>query len=155
MHDGHEKTLLAAQGYCELGMFEDALAELNTLPDDAQQDSNALELRLAILMQARRWKSALTLSRELCRLAPAKNVGYIHAAFCLHELGKTGQARDLLLSGPETLHKEPAYHYNLACYECRLGNHDLARAHLDRSIQLDKKFREFARTDPDLQALRT
>jgi len=26
MLEGHERILLAAQGYCELGMFDDALA---------------------------------------------------------------------------------------------------------------------------------
>ena len=59
------------------------------------------------------------------------------------------------MSGPETLHADPTYHYNLACYECRLGNFDLARVHLDRSFHLDKKYRDFAKTDPDLKALRS
>ena len=155
MIGGHEKALLAAQGYCELGMFDDALAEVNSLPAEAKRDPAAIELRLAILMQARRWKSALTVSRELCRACPEKNIGYIHAAFCLHELGNTDEARSLLLTGPATLHTDPTYHYNLACYECRLGNFDLARVHLDRSFQLDKKYRDYAKTDPDLKALRT
>ena len=154
MLEGHEKTLLAAQGYIELGMFDDGLAELDTLPENARRNPTALELRLAILMQTRRWKDALTVSRRLTRACPHKNVGYIHTAFCLHELGKTGEARTVLLAGPATLHAEPTYHYNLACYECHLGNIDLARMHLDRSFQLDKKYRDFAKTDPDLEALR-
>lgn len=154
MIEGHEKTLLAAQGYAELGMFDDALAELDSLPEKAQRDPTAMELRLGVLMQARRWKPALTVSRRLTRAYPDKNIGYIHTAFCLHELGKTEEARTALLNGPQTLHTDPTFHYNLACYECHLGNMDLARVHLDRSFQLDKKFRDFAKTDPDLQALR-
>ena len=154
MHEGHARILLAAQGYAELGMFDDGLAELGTLPEELQQEDDRIELRLAILMQAHRWNIALIVSRELYRSAPDKNIGYIHAAFCLHELGANEDARDLLLAGPEALHSEPTYHYNMACYECRLGNLDLARAHLDRSFQLDKKFRQFARTDPDLEPLR-
>jgi hypothetical protein len=120
-----------------------------------ERNVTVLELRLVILMQARRWSHALKASRDLCQIEPEKNIGYIHAAFCLHELGNTIEARDTLLGGPTTLHAEPTYHYNLACYECRLGNFDLAQAHLDRSFQLDKKFREFARNDPDLEPLRT
>ena len=154
MIEGHEKTLLAAQGYAELGMFDDALAELDSLPEKGQRDPTAMELRLGVLMQARRWKPALTISRRLTRAFPDKNIGYIHTAFCLHELGKTEEARSALLNGPQTLHTEPTFHYNLACYECHLGNMDLARVHLDRSFQLDKKFRDFAKSDPDLQALR-
>lgn len=150
----HSRTLLAAQGYCELSMFDEALEELATLPLDAQQHPTAVELRLVTLMQAKRWKAALAAGRELTQIAPEKTLGFIHSAFCLHELGKTEEARTLLLNGPETLHGEPVFHYNLACYECVLGNLDLARAHLEKSIVLDKKFRDYAQTDPDLKALR-
>ena len=155
MLEGHERTLLAAQGYSELGMVDDALAELDRLPATVERHSTVVELRLVILMQARRWSHALQVSRELCAIVPEKTMGYIHAAFCLHELGNTVEARDMLLGGPTALHQEPTYHYNLACYECRLGNLDLAQAHLDRCFLLDKKYRDFARTDPDLEVLRT
>lgn len=154
MLDGHDRTLLAAQGYSELTMFDEALAELDSLPEGAVQHATVIELRTVILMQARRWTPALDASRELCRREPAKTSGFIHAAFCLHELGHTVEARDMLLGGPHALHIEPTFHYNLACYECALGNLDIARMHLDKSFQLDKKFRDFARTDPDLAALR-
>jgi predicted Zn-dependent protease len=154
MIEGHERTILAAQGYSELGMFDEAIDELNSLPDEAACNSTVIELRTVILMQAKRWKSALAAGRDLCRAEPAKTSGFIHTAFCLHELGRTAEARDVLLSGPEALHSEPTYHYNLACYECALGHLDLARMHLEKSFQLDKKMREFALSDPDLAALR-
>jgi predicted Zn-dependent protease len=153
MLEGHERTLVAAEGYSELGMFDDALAELDSLPTEAQQNSSVIERRTVILMQAKRWKPALAASQDLCKVEPAKTSGFIHAAFCLHELGRTLEARDTLLSGPDALHAEPTFHYNLACYECALGHLDLARMHLDKSIELDKKMRDFARTDPDLAAL--
>lgn len=154
MIEGHERTLLAAQGYCELGMYDDALGELDSLPEELTHHAAVMELRTVTLMQAKRWKQALTASRSLCRVAPDKTTGFIHAAFCLHELGRTGEARDILLSGPQLLHTEPTFHYNLACYECALGNLDLARLHLEKSIELDKKFKDFAKNDPDLAALR-
>ena len=154
MIEGHERTLLAAQGYSELSMFDDALAELDSLPEKVAGDAGVVELRAVILIQARRWDLALAASRELCALAPDKTGGFIHSAFCLHEMGETVEARETLLSGPPSLHNEPTYHYNLACYECILGRLDLARAHLERSVQLDKKYREFAKGDPDLAALK-
>jgi len=154
MIEGHERTLLAAQGYCELGMYDDALGELDSLPEEVTQHAAVMELRTVTLMQAKRWKQALTASRSLCHVAPDKTTGFIHAAFCLHELGRTSEARDTLLSGPQLLHTEPTFHYNLACYECALGNLDLARLHLEKSIVLDKKFKDFAKGDPDLAALR-
>ena len=154
MLEGHERTLLAAQGYSELSMHDDALAELDSLPEEAAETSRALELRAVILMQAKRWKHALTISRELCRTDPEKTCGFIHTAFCLHELGRTDEARDILLGGPDALRAEPTFHYNLACYECALGHLELARMHLEKSFSLDKKMRDFAKSDPDLAALR-
>jgi predicted Zn-dependent protease len=153
MIEGHERTILAAQGYSELSMFDDALAELDSLPPETAGHVVVLELRAVILMQARRWKPALETSRVLCVLQPEQTGGFIHAAFCLHEMGRTDEARQMLLGGPTSLHAEPTFHYNLACYECVLGRLDLARMHLEKSIQLDKKYRDFAKGDPDLAPL--
>jgi predicted Zn-dependent protease len=151
--EDYHQTLLAAQGFCELGMFADALAQLEVMPKKLQDHPAVVESRLIILMQAQRWKEALRVGQQLTKLAPDRNIGYIHTAYCLHEIGHTEKARMTLLSGPETLRAEPVFHYNLACYECTLGNHDVARAHLEKSVQLDKKFRDYAKTDPDLAAL--
>ncbi len=154
MLDGHERTLLAAQGYSELSMHDDAIAELDSLPEDAGKTAPVLELRAVILIQAKRWKAALAASLDLCGAEPRKTSGFIHTAFCLHELGRTDEALECLLNGPDSLHAEPTFHYNLACYECALGHLDLARMHLDKSFALDKKMRDFAKSDPDLAALR-
>lgn len=148
-----QRLLIAAQGYSELGLPELALEELARLSDDLQHEAVVVETRLSVLMQARRFPEALPHSQELCRLQPERTAGFIHAAFCLHEMGNTHDARELLLSGPSSLKAEATYHYNLACYEAALGNLDQARAHLDVSFAMDKKLREHARTDPDLRAL--
>jgi predicted Zn-dependent protease len=153
MIEGHERTILAAQGYSELSMFDEAFAELDSLPPETAGHAAVVELRIVILMQAMRWKPALEVSRQLCALKPDQTAGFIQAAFCLHAMGRTDEAREVLLAGPSSLHAEPTYHYNLACYECVLGHLELARMHLERSIQLDKKYRDFARSDPDLAAL--
>ena len=154
MEEEHQRTLIAAQGYCELSMYGDALAEVESLPADALAHPTAVEMRLVILMQAKRWPEALAASLELCRLRPDATSGFIHAAFCLHEQGRTAEAKEKLLAGPESLREEANFYYNLACYECILGNLEPARRHLKRSFELDEKYADFAKTDPDLQALR-
>jgi len=148
-----EKIIQAAQGYTELGMHADALAELDSLIPAVRDRPDVLELRILILMHAKKWGKALAASRTLCELRPEATVGYIHTAFCLHELGRSSEAKSVLLSGPAALLDEPTYHYNLACYECVLGNLESAQAHLETSFALDKKFRAFAKNDPDLKAL--
>jgi tetratricopeptide (TPR) repeat protein len=44
--------------------------------------------------------------------------------------------------------------YNLACCEALAGRPDPAAEHLRRSIELEERFREFARTDEDLDPIR-
>jgi tetratricopeptide (TPR) repeat protein len=148
------RIITAAQGYSELGMVEEALEELDRLPPSIQCRPDILEVRVVVEMQAKRWERSLELARQLCVAAPETAGGFIHAAFCLHELGRTSEARAILLAGPESLQEEATYHYNLACYECALGNLESARAHLERSISLDGKLREFAKRDEDLAPLR-
>ena len=46
----------------------------------------------------------------------------------MHEMGRTQQAKDVLLEGPPSLNREPTFHYNMACYERSLGNLAAARA---------------------------
>ena len=147
------RTLLAAQGYSELGMLDDAMAELETLPPALRDGLEVLQMRLFIHMRSRQWQEALEISHSLCRVGPQETLGFIHAAFCLHELGRTAEAKAFLLTGPSALLDEATYHYNLGCYDAALGNIEDAQAHLRASFKLDRKFRDFARTDPDLRSL--
>jgi predicted Zn-dependent protease len=148
-----QKTLTAAQGYLELAMPREALAELAGLSDEAALSHPGLEMRIVILLKLHRWKTAATCARKLCRLLPEQPAGFIHLAFCLHELGETAQARDILRKAPATVRKDATCCYNLACYEAVLGELDAARLHLAQSISIDKRFRDFARTDSDLAPL--
>jgi tetratricopeptide (TPR) repeat protein len=146
-----EKLLLAAQGYFELGMMEESLEEVAALPEALRKRFDVLQLQLLACMRVHRWEAALAVSRQICHQQPEESLGFIHAAFCLHELGRTAEAKRALLSGPAALLREATYHYNLGCYDAVLGNLDEAQAHLRVSFKLDRHFREFARTDPDLK----
>lgn len=145
-----ERALLAAQGYLELGMAEEALAELSSVSAPESTDPDVVELRLHVLMQVKRWDEALAAAEELLRISPSALPAYIHGAFALHELRRTAEARDLLLKGPESLRNDPTFHYNIGCYEAVLGNREAALLSLRKSFDLDAAYRDFARRDPDL-----
>jgi tetratricopeptide (TPR) repeat protein len=141
----------AACGYAELGMTRQSIAELNEIELSQQIRPEVLQLRLHHLMRAQRWSSALRISQKLCRAAPDCSAGFLHAGFCLHELGKTAEAKKLLLKGPAALLKEPIYYYNMGCYDALLGNVKDARINLETSFRMDSSFRELAKRDPDLK----
>src|SRR3954466_2860921 len=144
----------AACGYAELGMTRQSIAELNALEQPQQNRPEVLQLRLHHLMRGQRWASALRISQKLCHVAPDCGAGFLHAGFCLHELGKTAEAKQLLLKGPIALLKEPIYYYNMGCYDALLGNVKEAKANLHTSFKMDSTFRELAKKDPDLKAVR-
>lgn len=148
-----ERSLLATQGYIELEMPAEALTELDSLGTKDQHREEVLQLRLFVLMRGRLWSLALDVCEQLRQLFPEGSTGYIHGAFCLHELGRTSEARDVLMGGPPALSHEATYHYNLACYEAVLGNIEAAAASLRTSFEMDGKFREIAKYDPDLKSV--
>jgi hypothetical protein len=45
------------------------------------------------------------------------------------------------------------YFYNLGCYHAVLGNPEDAQSYLQMSFNMDEKFREIARYDPDLEGV--
>ncbi len=146
-----ERTLLAAQGYIELDMPEVALRELDELPPEDQARQEVLQVRLFIFMRARNWAGAMKICDRLRAADPEQTTGYIHGAFCLHELGQTREAKDLLLSGPAALLREATYYYNMGCYDAVLGNLRDAQQAIEISFKMDDKFREIAKYDPDLK----
>jgi Flp pilus assembly protein TadD len=148
-----ERHLMAAAGYAELDMTRESTAELNAIDDILQDRPEVLQLRLHNLMRKRKWAQALRVSHKLCRVAPDCSTGYLHAGFCLHEMGKTAEAKKLLLRGPAALLEEPIYYYNMGCYDALLGNVRAAQVHLQTSFEMDASFRDLAKKDPDLSAL--
>jgi tetratricopeptide (TPR) repeat protein len=145
-----EQQIRAAEGYAELGMYSEALTELDQLPPEDQERLESLRMRVQVVLQTRDWNSGLKLSRRIAEIFPNESYGFIHAAFCLHELGEAQRAKETLLNGPPSL----LDYYNLGCYETVLGNLDQAKAYLRASFRLNKGFREIARQDPDLAPIR-
>jgi Flp pilus assembly protein TadD len=148
-----EWHLRAACGYAELGMGRQSMQELNAIDKGYQNRPEVLQLRLHHLMRGQKWAQALRISQRLCRAAPDCSAGFLHAGFCLHELGKTAEAKQFLLKGPAALLKEPIYYYNMGCYEALLGNVKDARINLETSFRMDATFRELAKKDPDLKSV--
>lgn len=154
MIDDHERIILAAHGYLELGMYKNVWQELHQLPSEALGRADVLEILTLSLMGEKRWEDALNVARRLRQAAPLEPSGYIHEAFCLHELGRTRDALDVLLDGPRSLFDKSIFFYNAGCYHARLGEPENAILMLEKSFELDADLRKAARRDPDLASLK-
>lgn len=149
-----QQRLNAAIGYLNLGMTDDALAELDALPEADRCRLEAVSLRTAVHIRRHEWESALRLAAALCQAHPEHPSPYLDLAFCLHELKRTAEAKKVLLHGPPSLRSTGIFHYNMACYEAQLGNLQAARDYLSQAVNMDARYREMALHDPDLQPLR-
>jgi tetratricopeptide (TPR) repeat protein len=148
------RRIAAAQGYVELGLHAEAREELAALPVEAHGRVDVVELTLLCLMGEKRWEEAFALAASLCLKEPAEPGGFIHAAFCLHELDRTAEALDFLSRGPAELRKKPEYFYNMGCYHAKLGQQDKALRYLKQAFEMDPGLRHHARRDPDLDGVR-
>ena len=134
-------------------MPDDALEELKGLSGDDRSERRVLELKLAAEMAKEDWAPASATALELCAQVVDDPDHFLNAAFCLHEAGKTKEARKCLLSGPAVLNDLPVFHYNMACYLWTLGDEEDARRHLDIAVGMDEGFLDAARSDRDLAGM--
>jgi tetratricopeptide (TPR) repeat protein len=148
-----QRALHAADGYLYLGMPEEALGELHAVPVPEQCDPSVLLAKVRVLLHLKRWDEAESLSLLGNSQHPNEEEFTVQRAFALHQLNKGEQAIEVLLSAPEWIRRTGILHYNLACYEARLGDLSTARQCIKAAIQLNAAMKKNARVDPDLQGL--
>ena len=71
-----------------------------------------------------------------------------------HRPGAYEHGVEILAAAHERFGDDATILYDLACYEALAGRLDEARAHIDRSLELEPSYRAMAATDEDLEALR-
>ena len=149
------RHLQYASGFLELDMIREAAKELRAISRADRDLPAVLDLRVNLHMHAKQWKSVVTAATRMARVEPGNDKGWISWAFALRELGRIEEARQVLLKAVP-LHGKTCdvLHYNLACYECLLGNLPAAKKYLAAASQKDQRWGEEALTDPDLKALR-
>ena len=149
----------ATTGWLMLGNPREARVEFEQISSAARRTVDVLDVEWRLLADEKRWEEAVAVADNQVSMAPQHVAGWIHRSFALHELRRTESARDLLLPAVKLFAKETTIPYNLACYECQLGNLNAARDWLRRTLSRHKSAdgrREqlaMALTDPDLQPL--
>ena len=63
------------------------------------------------------------------------------------------RSQSILLRAVEQHPEVAVVHYNLACYECQLGNMELAKGHLEMSFKIEKGLKLEALDETDLEPL--
>ena len=149
--------LRAAEGWLELGLYDDAIAELALIPADRQEHPDVLEVRWELFATKKNWDAALEIASTLLRNNPECQMSWLHHAYALRRASKGGleKASDALLPAAKKFPKEPVIPFNLACYACQMGKLDDARDWLRRAFKIGgkKHMKLMALADDDLKPL--
>jgi len=148
-----QRALHATDGYLYLGLPAEALDELDAVPSRELHDAAVMLARVRTLLHLKRWTDAEELSNFGNATHPEEEEFTVQRAFALHQLDKGDQAVEVILAAPEWIRRTGILHYNLACYEARLGDLTTARRCIRAAIKLNAAMKKNARVDPDLQAL--
>lgn len=144
------RGILAAGGF----RFEKELREF--LYDDT---IDAYRCEMGHLENKGKWVAAAALAQYAMAQGFRSVLLYLSGADALAKGGLYREARELLLQGEDLL-LDPAgfdytqFHYALTCYECRLGNLDLAEEKLKQLNHWVHWVRGRALNEPDLEPLR-
>jgi tetratricopeptide (TPR) repeat protein len=151
--------LRAASGWLGLGDWRSAGEELEKIDPSLSAHPSILLVRYEIYSAAGNWDLAAEIASTLLQDHPDDPQVWILAAYATRRKpgGGIEQARKILLQARQLFSKEPIISYNLACYDCQLGNLVDAASLLKTAFALGdpKQFRSMALNDPDLKPLWT
>lgn len=124
--------LSAAEGFIQLGLYQDGWDELERLAPESRCEPPVLSLRLRIYAGMKRWEEVGVLAHSL--------------------LSKLPPEIEPIAPGPLASFRAEL-HYRLACAECQRKDLAAAKASLQRAFTFNPGLRLGALDDPDLEAV--
>ena len=159
---GHPDSLhlKTAEGWIGLSDYTSATEELERISALSRAHPDVLQLQWTIYAHANKWDACLDIATALTAITPERRFGWIHRAHALDRLGRTTEAKDLLISIVNSFESNSTIPYHLAQYCARLGETNQAKQWLGKAllaadgIEELEKLRKRAMQDPDLGPLR-
>lgn len=143
----------AALGYAELGMYDDANAELECIDPLNRAAPEVLAVRVAIYQGLKRWDALLVVASRLAEFEPSHVLWTVSLAYATRRVVSIQAARDILLAAAANFPTEAIIPFNLGCYFCQLGDLETAKDYLRRTFEIDANWRVAALDDRDLAPL--
>ncbi len=140
-------------GYLQLGMFEEANNEIESLPPEARTDIGVLAIRALIYQGTGSWQLMREVSGFLTYKWPEDSRHWIWLAYATRRCRSITEAFVILDKAVKQHPAEPMIHFNLACYAAQTGDLGMARERLSQAMTLDPGAKLLALDDPDLMPL--
>jgi hypothetical protein len=126
----------AAEGWLGLDNVVEADKELKQITPAMRHHPEVLARWHELFAKMECWDKCEQIAEEIVELEPESPFGWIHRSYALHEQKLTGMARMKLLPALEVFPEEITIRYNLACYECVLGNISQAKTYICEAFNL-------------------
>lgn len=147
----------ASLGWLGLGNWQEANEELKKVAPALHEHPEVLAARWEICAKTQNWDAAADLAVTLTKLNPESSWPVIVLAYATRRKKEGGieKARAILEAAQEQFPKEATIAYNLACYECQLGDLGKARLWLKKAYDLGgpNVIKPMALGDKDLEPL--
>jgi predicted Zn-dependent protease len=155
----HSHYVSAAAGWLGLGNWQEAAQELKNIDPDLASHPEVLPVRYEILAKAGQWELAAEAAAAWTKKAPRERGAWIAQAYAARRKpgGGIALAKGILSAAWQRFPTEPLIAYNLACYECQLGNLAQARYWLREAFKLGDagQLKLMSLQDSDLEPLRS
>ena len=149
----NQTHLTAAEGYLTLGLFIEAEAELARVSPDAQPRAEVLMVRVHLYQATKRWRDMQAAAMALVSLEPFDPQWVLALAYAIRRANSIAAARVILAAALNQHPTNPMIQYNLACYDCQLGELRSAKKFLKTAFGLDPSLKSLALDDEDLEPL--
>lgn len=147
----NEAGIRAAEGWIELGNFDEAPEELHNCPPEVKSSIAFLKLWVRICEGLNRWEDSERYCELLAAHAPNDPFTAFHQAEALHRQGRSREAFSVFQYAPTEIKQGADYFYALARYLCALDQITLALTCLGKAFDHDPALRMKALNDPELE----
>jgi uncharacterized protein HemY len=147
------RRLRAAEGYIELGMYEEADSELKQVDPACPALSRVLALKLCTYAGQAKWKLMGAVAKKLTERDPGDVQWPIWWAYAIARGQSVDRAKNVLIQALRNHPNDPTLHYAVGCYESLLHHFSKAKRHVARAIQLDWSLKLIALTDEELEPI--
>ena len=152
--DNPAKLQEELEGYCGLGMYDEALARINRARRKGDHSLTLSFLRTRILRAAGRFLELRKTAERLRRLRPEEPEVWVSLADAVRHHDSLQHGRSILLEAERKFPDNPHIKFQLGCYHCQLQDLEKARSYVQAAIRIDQAWADAAKEDEDLAPLR-
>ncbi len=146
--------LTTSEGFLDLGMVDEAWAELDEIEPLERAHPSVVSMRLRILERMERFETGVEIARGAVRLHPEDLDIRLLGAALIRRATSIGEALRFLQDSAETFRGHGGYWFAIACLHCQIGDLKKTAECTRRAVDLDRSYQMRVLDDPDLEALR-